>query len=522
MNHYGFGRITAEGEIDIPVSLLRPLSITNKVMAWGMLYPADTSGNKKSWVKYDIVLSPIPFKLWPKTARLVVRTPHQSGVFKQLSSFLKDQKASILISEASRSAYGHDTWSLIINFDDLDGKKLGKYNRNSKLYDGIEPRIKLMNAGLESLRKKDFFYTESGDSKLEQGFNLYPHHANSYFYWCHQESQDDRTFRGGVEKSSYKTFQFKCNTLNRLLPVDGGNSSSFRSIVDDINAQDNYHFPCCAFAELDTADRNLRIAVISQEVSQSCFGLNVPFIRHTNDPNTSRGFTDAILQSLPDNINVLAMTSKTDLFVKDREEGRLELMLFDERGNTKIEQHENTGLSIIAAAELKIPKNLRIATREKYTKTLEALCSQGLTSINPSQPRHVFLSYSSANSKQADIIVEKLKCQGIACYMAGKNLNGGDRAEDKIRDDILLSYEVIILCSPQSLESDWVRKELGAAWVLKKRIVPITYQCDISSLPLDLKSYQAYDFSEILITDPKFGEWKYPQELALRIAEDYS
>ena len=56
----------------------------------------------------------------------------------------------------------------------------------------------------------------------------------------------------------------------------------------------------------------------------------------------------------------------------------------------------------------------------------------------------------------------------------------------------------------QSANSDWVKREFGAAWALNKLITPILLNLDISDLPPWLNSRQAcwiQDIEEIYITE---------------------
>ena len=81
--------------------------------------------------------------------------------------------------------------------------------------------------------------------------------------------------------------------------------------------------------------------------------------------------------------------------------------------------------------------------------------------------------------------------------MSCKELTGGDEFSEVIRDALTNAREVCILFSPNSAKSEWVLTEWGAAWVLKKRIVPVLYRIDVDSLPDRLKLLQAMDFSDL-------------------------
>lgn len=109
----------------------------------------------------------------------------------------------------------------------------------------------------------------------------------------------------------------------------------------------------------------------------------------------------------------------------------------------------------------------------------------------------VFLSYATPDKERAKQIGSALQAKGLNCFMACKNVSGGDDFSDKIRLALLNSREMCLLFSPNSLKSEWVLTEWGAAWALGKRIVPILHRLDVGLLPERLKIFQAIDLTDI-------------------------
>jgi hypothetical protein len=109
----------------------------------------------------------------------------------------------------------------------------------------------------------------------------------------------------------------------------------------------------------------------------------------------------------------------------------------------------------------------------------------------------VFLSYSDRDKEQAASIHEKVAAVGGRLFMAPKEISPGDDFADTIRNALVHSRELWLLVSPDSVGSEWAITEWGAAWALKKRIVPILYRCDHSKLPLRLRSIQTVDLHQI-------------------------
>jgi len=85
----------------------------------------------------------------------------------------------------------------------------------------------------------------------------------------------------------------------------------------------------------------------------------------------------------------------------------------------------------------------------------------------------VFISHAAADSKEADQIYEAILARGKKAFLSKKSLKAGEDFADKIRTALVSSRELWLLVSPNSLDSDWVISEWGAAWALEKRIVPI-------------------------------------------------
>jgi hypothetical protein len=109
----------------------------------------------------------------------------------------------------------------------------------------------------------------------------------------------------------------------------------------------------------------------------------------------------------------------------------------------------------------------------------------------------VFLSYSSRDSKEAEYIREDIEKLGGTVFLSEKSLRPGQDFAEEIRGSIKGSKELWILCSPDSLRSDWVATEWGAAWVLEKLIIPILHQCSPDQLPERLKKLQCIDLYRV-------------------------
>jgi hypothetical protein len=82
------------------------------------------------------------------------------------------------------------------------------------------------------------------------------------------------------------------------------------------------------------------------------------------------------------------------------------------------------------------------------------------------------------------------KSRGISAFYAHESIAPGDDWNDKLRQALIDCEEVVLLCSPDAADSAWVLLEIGAAWVLKKRITPILLAGSIEDLPDPIRRIQ--------------------------------
>jgi TIR domain-containing protein len=111
------------------------------------------------------------------------------------------------------------------------------------------------------------------------------------------------------------------------------------------------------------------------------------------------------------------------------------------------------------------------------------------------QPVHdVFISYASPDQDEANVLYDAVMKAGGKAFLSSKLLSPGDDFAETIRSQLISSRELWLLVSPNSLKSEWVLTEWGAAWLAGKRIVPIIHRCHPEDLPDRLRRLQCIDF----------------------------
>jgi hypothetical protein len=113
----------------------------------------------------------------------------------------------------------------------------------------------------------------------------------------------------------------------------------------------------------------------------------------------------------------------------------------------------------------------------------------------------VFISYSSKDREFVDRLVRDLehRFKGEAEFLYDKLIQGGDSWADSLETALAQAHIMLLVVSPDSLESAWVQKETTIAlWRAsldnKFRLIPlITQQC---RLPDNIEMFHAVDFTQ--------------------------
>ena len=108
---------------------------------------------------------------------------------------------------------------------------------------------------------------------------------------------------------------------------------------------------------------------------------------------------------------------------------------------------------------------------------------------------HFFVSYSREDANLQRRIIAELRGRGINVWVDVENLIPGSPAwEREIERSIRAAAGIIVLLSPDSSNSEWVRREISFAEQNNKRIFPVLVRGDEDdSIPLRLSSHQRVD-----------------------------
>ena len=99
----------------------------------------------------------------------------------------------------------------------------------------------------------------------------------------------------------------------------------------------------------------------------------------------------------------------------------------------------------------------------------------------------VFVSYSTDDLNFVQDFVQTLMSNGVDIWWDKSSLQGGDDWQEDIEQAIENCEIYMVLLSPNSIRSDWVKKEYTCAMDRNKEVIPILYQdCKVPIALIDI------------------------------------
>lgn len=111
--------------------------------------------------------------------------------------------------------------------------------------------------------------------------------------------------------------------------------------------------------------------------------------------------------------------------------------------------------------------------------------------MSEQQQYDVFLSHSFQDRAWVSEFVRALREAGVETFFTLEDIFPGENWQEKIEKALRESKTLIVLLSPDNVQSKWMFFELGAAVADRKFIIPIlTQDIDIKDLPSLVRNYQ--------------------------------
>jgi hypothetical protein len=115
-------------------------------------------------------------------------------------------------------------------------------------------------------------------------------------------------------------------------------------------------------------------------------------------------------------------------------------------------------------------------------------------------PKEVFLSHSDKDRQFAASLAKVLQRHNVPVWYSQSNLAGAQQWHDEIGAALKRCTWFVVVLSPNSIKSDWVKHELMFALNNKRykaRIVPLLLKpCKYKKLSWTLSAFQTIDFTK--------------------------
>ena len=112
----------------------------------------------------------------------------------------------------------------------------------------------------------------------------------------------------------------------------------------------------------------------------------------------------------------------------------------------------------------------------------------------------VFISHSSLDKWIAERIGEKITEAGADYWLDVRDLPGGGDIRKEIDQGVYECQEIIILLSPNSVNSHWIGFEIGVAYSKRKHLTPILNNVNYTEVSLlqGIKAIELNNFGQYL------------------------
>lgn len=114
-------------------------------------------------------------------------------------------------------------------------------------------------------------------------------------------------------------------------------------------------------------------------------------------------------------------------------------------------------------------------------------------------PYRVFLSHATYDKWIAKVLCDKIESIGshVRAIRDDRDIAGGERIPVEIRTAIESSQEMAVLLTPESITRDWIKIEIGMAFMAGVRIVPLLYHIRGEQIPEIIREHRGFELSDL-------------------------
>ena len=288
-----------------------------------------------------------------------------------------------------------------------------------------------------------------------------------------------------------------------LIGANLGGANLFRSQLDDANLESaNLHGSNLSDARLfeaNLASSDLTEAIVD---GTNLFGANL----HAADLSGATLFGADFIEANLDMCNMGGAAIATTSF------GGSDLSSVKGLETVKHVSPSIIGIDTIYLSKGRIPESfLRgVGIPDHFITFIKSLTT------SPIEFYSCFISYSSKDQDFADRLYADLQNKGVRCWFAPHDIQGGRKLHEQIDEAIRLHDKLLLILSPHSMESEWVKTEIAKARrrevrdqrrvLFPIRLAPFETLRDWECFDADTGKDSAREIREYFI--PDFSNWK--------------
>lgn len=550
----GLGFVDAKRML-LPQALLQPLNVGMGSVLHGIYYP-QPSGRRNNLpdpttpLLHDFMLTTIAPRFWRSSATFVINVKHSQGALKPILRHFKEHNVSILRAECSRAAHRYATWNVTVCFEqNMDEDRVrsaalstGPRDNAYDNYEQVRSAALSLKQSLEkskNLENSLFREHESGDPLLKesvvvvQPISTLPHfskiaadadlltgkHGKKLLAqppFCYFQTQQLEVLRRLFQPFEIRMGPTYVDSQEMLNILEMGSQLATSDFVRAPKGQagaggfwnQSSLFPACVFAEVDTNQLTLRLAVLVPTQLERFFEVEFEYKKYVQAP-TSKGLFSYILEHSPEAINIWRTYNQTTYDGELHETGLIRMILEHNEALPK----EQKRLPYVKAAfemlqgpcndpELRHIVLERVAVNQINPVNVKDMLIE-TNEIATGYKYDVFVSYHSEDEEFADEVNSFLVNEGFSVFMSKQEIGTGEDFMPAIKQGLLKSREMCLIwnrrassTSVRDAAREWVTTEWGIAWAMGRNIVPfLVYGKNEEDLPLRLRTIQNIKFS---------------------------
>lgn len=362
--NYGSIAYLNEGKLFIPEYLLRPLNIDNNTHLTLLSYTTPKPEEEEEYlkklgydnlpIKHDIIITPIPFRLWPFLVRARVLLMERKGSIAAISKYFASKKLNILSADCHRAGFRYMVYSCILECSDIrkkyykqlrtsDSSKLDEKEWN-KLLKEVKEKIEVIRKDLEPYTTEEF----EENKTLLSPFNVKVKKKELVremrrFLFPPTENEKANGMVSEIYQSSTLPFHY-------IKKLQGGAQSKrmthYSKYVDGaIKLPESYHAeirnnygidfsdkrntPTFGFVNVDTNAPRIRVTLTPKFQINDFRRVIIDYRRDSSEKNGSVGFMAAISKRLTSkfNLNLENVVNRIWLYKKKTELGKVEFIV---------------------------------------------------------------------------------------------------------------------------------------------------------------------------------------------------